>query len=206
MLSVVIQAGGGSTRMGQDKGLRPFLGRPLIRRVIDRLAPIADELLITTNRPADYAFLNLPLFTDLMAGRGALGGLYTALACAKHPAVAVAACDMPFASPELFQAAARILQDEQVDVVVPQSPEGFEPLHAVYRRETCIPAIQAAIESDQWRLVAWFEHVRVRPLTPEEVKALDPAGLAFSNVNTPEEFAQAEAQASGRSAPDKGRG
>ncbi len=196
MLSVAVQAGGQSTRMGGDKALRPFLGRPLIQRVIDRLAPIADELIITTNRPEDYAFLGLPLFPDLIAGRGALGGLYTALASARHPAVAVVACDMPFASPGLFEAAARILIQERADVAIAESPEGFEPLHAVYRRAACIPAIRSAIESDQWRLVAWFPQVKVRRLTPEEVRQHDPMGLAFSNVNTPEEFAEAERRAS----------
>ena len=49
MFSLVIQAGGQSARMGEDKGLKPFLGRPLIQRVIDRLALLADEIIITTN-------------------------------------------------------------------------------------------------------------------------------------------------------------
>jgi len=44
--------------MGEDKALKPFLGRPLIQRVIDRMAPIADEIIVTTNRPAEYEFLN----------------------------------------------------------------------------------------------------------------------------------------------------
>lgn len=191
--------------MGQDKALRPFLGRPLIQRVIDRLAPIADEVLVTTNKPDEYAFLGLPLFPDLIAERGALGGLYTALVSAKYPAVAVAACDMPFASPALFEAAARILIQEAADVVIAESAEGFEPLHAVYRREVCIPAIKSAIEADQWRLVAWFPQVKVRVLTPGEVSEHDPGGLAFSNVNTPEEFAAAEARANEQSAPGTGR-
>ena len=57
MLTVVIQAGGHSSRMGEDKALKPFLGRPLIQRVIDRMMPIADEIIVTTNRPAEYEFL-----------------------------------------------------------------------------------------------------------------------------------------------------
>jgi molybdopterin-guanine dinucleotide biosynthesis protein A len=82
MLTVVIQAGGQSSRMGEDKALKPFLGRPLIQRVIERLAPIADEIIVTTNRPAEYGFLNQRLVADLKPGRGALGGLYTAIASA----------------------------------------------------------------------------------------------------------------------------
>ncbi len=192
MFSIVIQAGGTSSRMGEDKALKPFLGRPLIQRVIDRLAPIADEVIVTTNRPDDYTFLNLRLVPDLVPGRGALGGLYTAIASATSPLVAVVACDMPFASATLLEAATRLLVQEEADVVIAKTAEGYEPFHAVYRRETCVPAIKSAIEADKWKVIAWFPSVKVRELSPEEVKKLDPSGLAFWNVNTPEEFAEAE--------------
>lgn len=192
MLTVVIQAGGQSERMGRDKALKPFLGRPLIQRVIDRLAPIADELLVTTNRPDEYAFLGVRLVTDLAPGRGALGGLYTALASASSPLVAVVACDMPFASARLLETAAGILVKEEADVVIAKSDEGYEPFHAVYRRQVCLPAIQSAIEADHWKVVAWFPSVNVRELTPSEVLEADPTGRAFWNVNTPDEFSAAE--------------
>ena len=202
MLTVCIQAGGASSRMGEDKALKTFLGRPLIQRVAERLLPIADELIVTTNRPEESAFLNLPLFSDLKPGRGALGGLYTAIASARHPIVAVVACDMPFASPPLLEAASNLLVQEEVDVVIPggapraeragKSEAGYEPLHAIYRRETCLPAIESAIDADQWKVIAWFPQVRVRVLTPDEVRQYDPSELAFWNVNTPEEFSKAE--------------
>ena len=192
MLTVCIQAGGQSSRMGEDKALKTFLGRPLIQRVVERLSPIADELIVTTNRPKEYSFLGPPLFSDLKPGRGPLGGLYTAIASATNPVVAIVACDMPFASPTLLQAANKILVDEGADVVIARGEEGYEPLHAVYRREACLPAIEAAIDADQWKVVAWFPQVKVRLLTPEELKRYDPPGLAFWNVNTPEEFTKAE--------------
>jgi len=194
MLTVCIQAGGQSSRMGEDKALKTFLGRPLIQRVIERLSPVADELIVTTNRPDDYAFLNLRLTlrADLKPGRGALGGLHTAIASAAHPIVAVVACDMPFASAKLIEAGSRLLIEDEADVVIARSEEGYEPLHAVYRRATCLPAIESAIDADQWKVIAWFPQVKVRVLTPEEIKRYDTLGLAFWNVNTPEEFAEAE--------------
>jgi molybdenum cofactor guanylyltransferase len=197
MLSIVIQAGGQSTRMGENKALKPFLGRPLVQRVVERLAPAADELLLTTNQPEDYEFLNLPLMTDVKPGRGPLGGLYTALISAKYSSVAVVACDMPFASAPLLVAAAGLLSREKVDIVIAETSEGFEPLHAVYRRETCIPAIESAIQADQWRVISWFSKVNLRRLTPDELGRYDPDGVAFWNVNTPEEFAEAEQRAAG---------
>jgi molybdopterin-guanine dinucleotide biosynthesis protein A len=197
MLTVVIQAGGMSSRMGEDKALKPFLGRPLIQRVIDGLSPIADEVIVTTNRPAEYAFLNLRLVADLKPGRGALGGLYTAIASAASPLVAVAACDMPFASKMFFEGARSLMVEEEADVVIAKTDEGYEPFHALYRRETCLSAIEAAIEADQWKVISWFSKVRVRELTSQEVKVFDPSGLCFWNLNTPEEFAEAEKRASG---------
>ena len=195
MLTVVIQAGGASSRMGEDKALKPFLGRPLIQRVIERLSPLADEVIVTTNRPVDYAFLNLRLVADLKPGRGALGGLYTAIASASDPFVAVVACDMPFASPVFFESARRLIVQEGADVVVAKTEEGYEPFHALYRRETCLPAIEAAIAADQWKVISWFSQVKVRVLTPDEMKGFDPSGLCFWNLNTPEEFSEAESRA-----------
>jgi molybdopterin-guanine dinucleotide biosynthesis protein A len=178
--------------MGTDKALKPFLGRPLIQRVIDRLSPIADEIIVTTNRPDDYSFLDLRLYPDLKPERGALGGLYTAIASATHPHVAVVACDMPFASSILIETMSRLLVQNEADVVIAKTEHGYEPLHAVYRRDTCLPAIESAIEADLWRVVAWFPQVKVHELSPEEIQSSDPDGLAFWNVNTPEEFAEAE--------------
>lgn len=195
MLTISIQAGGKSSRMGQDKALLPFLGQPLITRLIARLRPIADEIIITTNDPAAYAFLGLPLFPDLHPGRGALGGLHTALACASHPLVAVLACDMPFASPQLLNHQKDLLLAEAMDISVPAGPQGLEPLHAIYRRETCLPACEQAIFNNQWKLISWFPLVKVRSLPPEETRPYDPDGLVFWNLNTPEEFSRAEALA-----------
>jgi molybdopterin-guanine dinucleotide biosynthesis protein A len=149
-------------------------------------------MIVTTNRPEEYAFLNLRLVSDLKPGRGALGGLYTAIASASNPTVAVVACDMPFASPQLLEAAENLLVEEKADIVIVKGDEGYEPLHAVYRRETCLPAIEAAIDADMWKVVAWFPQVNVRVLTSEEIQRYDPSGLAFWNVNTPDEFMQAE--------------
>ena len=197
MLTICIQAGGQSSRMGEDKALKTFLGRPLIQRVIERLSPIADELIVTTNRPDDYAFLDLRLTlrADLKPGRGALGGLYTAIASAASPLVAVVACDMPFASTVFFEGARRLMVEEEADVVIAKTDEGYEPLHALYRRETCLPAIESAISADQWKVISWFPQVKVRTLTSDEVKTFDPSGLCFWNLNTPEEFIEAEQRA-----------
>jgi molybdopterin-guanine dinucleotide biosynthesis protein A len=192
MLTLAIQAGGKSSRMGQDKALMPFRGKPLIQTVMARLAPLADEIIITTNTPEHYAFLGVPLFRDIIPERGALGGLYTALKSASHSMVAVVACDMPFASTQFFETATRLMSTGAADVVIPQTEYGFEPLHALYRREACLAPIEQALDANRWKVISWFDAVHVHALSRTETAALDPGGLAFWNLNTPEDFAKAE--------------
>jgi molybdopterin-guanine dinucleotide biosynthesis protein A len=192
MLSVVIQAGGASSRMGRDKALIPFLGQPLINRVLQRVAPFGDEILVTTNRPEDYGFLGLPLYGDLIPERGALGGLFTALSVAGHPLVAVVACDMPFVHSDLLRLARDRLVEQELDAVIPETEEGLEPFHAVYRRGACLAAVKTALDAGKWRLISWLDDVKVATISPAEVKRYDPLQLAFFNVNSPEDLQRAE--------------
>ncbi|NMC12206.1 MAG: molybdenum cofactor guanylyltransferase [Chloroflexi bacterium] len=196
MLSLVIQAGGQSRRMKQDKALVPFLGETLIQRVISRLACIADEIIITSNHLEQYQFLGHRLVADIIPGRGALGGLYTALSAAAFPIVAVVACDMPFANPQLLLTGRNLLlSNDAYDAVIPNPPGGREPFHAVYRQQTCLPAIKSALDAGKWRADAWFDELNIRFLNAEEIQRDDPTGMAFWNVNTVEELNQAQERA-----------
>jgi molybdenum cofactor guanylyltransferase len=192
MLTVVINAGGESRRMGENKALKLFAGQILIARMVARVRPVADEIIVTTNHPADFAFLNLPLESDRIPGKGALSGLHAAIARASHAWVAVLACDMPFISAGLLAALRDVIDREGVDVVIPVLADGPEPLHAVYRKATCLPAIEAALAADQRKLISWFPSVRVREVSAAEIAVFDPHFYSFINVNTPEEFQQAE--------------
>jgi molybdopterin-guanine dinucleotide biosynthesis protein A len=192
MFTIVIQAGGESSRMGQDKALVHFLGAPLIQRVFDRVVSLGDEILVTTNRPQAFAFLNAKLATDLLPGRGALGGLYTALNAATFPIVGVVACDMPFANPRLLAALRDRLVETGGAAVIPRNEKGLEPFHAVYQRSACLPFIKASLEADQRRVDSWFSQARVEYFSPEEVQLYDPQKLAFFNVNTSQDLALAE--------------
>ncbi len=190
--TIVIQAGGESRRMGQNKALLPFHGQPLIERVVKRLQPFADQLILTANHPESFEFLQLPIFPDLIPGKGALGGLFTALSAARFALAAVVACDMPFINPQLLVAERDLLIEGKWDVVIPRSTEGREPLHAVYRKDACLPAIRRALDEDKLRMDSWFADVKVREMSLEEVSVYDPMFRSFMNVNTPEEFRQAE--------------
>lgn len=194
-VTVVIQAGGESRRMGRSKATVPFAGRPLICRLVERLAPAADELVITTNEAENLAFLHeqypdlgIRLVPDEYDYRGALPGLYTALTAASNPFVAVVACDMVFASPRLVVAEAIVMKETGAEVVVPVNKHGYEPFHGMYRRQACLPAIQEGLDEGEKRAQYIFGKVRVREFTQDEVLAAEPMGGCFVNANTPDEL------------------
>lgn len=194
-ITVVIQAGGESRRMGQSKATVPFAGRPLICRLVERLAPAADELIITTNEPENLEFLHelypdlgIRFATDELDYRGALPGLYTAFRAATHPYVAIVACDMVFASPRLVVAQSIALADSQADAVVPVNKHGFEPFHALYRRSTCLPYVQQCLDEGTKRAQSFYDRIQIRQFTQDEVLAAEPMGGCFTNANTPEEL------------------
>lgn len=200
-ISVVIQAGGESRRMGRSKATVPFAGRPLIMRLIDRLSPVADELIITTNERENLEFLHdeypeldIKLVGDAFKFRGALPGLYTACTAARNPYVAVVACDMIFASGSLVVAQSLAMNQTGADVVVPVNKHGFEPFHALYRRSTCVPAIRRALDRGEKRAQALYEDpkVNVHPFAQERVLEAEPRGGCFINANTPDELKRIE--------------
>jgi len=193
MLSLAILAGGESQRMGREKALLPFMGRPLVQCVLERLSNLADEIILVSNRPDSLGFLGLRTVRDILPGRGALGGLYTALAnAAKNDCVAVVACDMPFANAQVFLTAYEAVKRYGCDGVVPHSSTGEEPLHAVYKRSTCLPAIRRALDQNLWRLNSWYGEVKIHFLPPEVILHYDPHQLAFLNINREVDLAQAE--------------
>ncbi len=192
MITIVLQAGGESSRMGQDKAFLPFLGIPLIHRLVNRFQQINAEMLIISNNTPAFLEFGLPVFSDIRPGRGALGGLLTALSVAHTPFIGLVAVDMPFASSQLIRFMAESIQESNFDAIIPSTEGGIEPLHAVYRRESCLTFVEKAIDQDLWRMKAWHKNANIKILDPTETLNITGSQHTFMNLNTPEEFSSAE--------------
>ena len=189
MITIAVQAGGRSSRMGRDKALVPLGGKPLIEHVLARLEGFGDEVLVTTNRPEEYAFLGQRLVEDADPGAGALHGLSSALGAAQGDRVVLVGCDMPFVSRPLIEHMLQV--DSEADVVVPRFGERLHPLHAIYAK-SCSTPVREALAAGEKRMISFFPQVQVQIVEQEVVEGYDPAGLSFFNVNTPEDLAEAE--------------
>jgi len=190
MITIAVQAGGKSSRMGEDKALVHLAGITLIERVLARIDGLADEILITTNRPETLTHLNLRMVGDELPGAGALHGLKTALDAARGEIILVLSCDTPFVSRELLEHL--LSRAHAADAIVPKHGDKYEPLQAVYNRTICLPAVEAALVSGERRMISFYPQVHVLPIEEPILGELDPSGLSFFNVNTAEDLERAE--------------
>jgi molybdenum cofactor guanylyltransferase len=189
-VSIAILTGGQSSRMGRNKAFVDVGGKPIIERIVAAVRDLGSELMLITNTPADYTHLGLPSYPDLIAGKGPLGGLYTALSHAKYDHLLVVSCDQPFLNAALLRYLIGLRED--YDVVVPLDAENYpQSMHAVYSKK-CIEPIHQRLMADQLKMIGFFPDVHVREVAGEEIDQFDPQRLSFFNVNTPEDLAEAQ--------------
>ncbi|MCY3899422.1 MAG: molybdenum cofactor guanylyltransferase [Caldilineaceae bacterium] len=206
---MLILAGGSSRRMGRDKLLLPVPpnGIPLVRHVAERLVPLAAKMTVVANDSSICAAVHdlgggasqwgvdgmgaqavVSCLADDVPGDGPLGGLATGLREVEDWALTVAG-DMPFIS----AACCRFLiesSDFDCDAVVPVLDGQAQPLHAVYSRR-CLPSVERALAAGRRRMDSFWKEVRVRTVEAEQLRAIDPDLLTFTNVNTPLEWEKA---------------
>ena len=181
----VILAGGASSRMGSNKALLPHKGGRFIESIYRELSEIFPEVIVVTNTPEQYQFLPCRKVPDLFEGMGALAGIHAGLAQSSNPAVFTVACDMPHLDPALVRYIAG--RGAGVDLVLPRSASGYEPLHALYRAG-CLPVMEACLSRGERRILSILPHLKMWEIPETEVAGLDPGFESFSNINTPEEY------------------
>lgn len=201
--TLVVNAGGASTRMGESKALLPVPPNdiPLIAHIIERLRPlvqpgilvVANDLEVTAALSGDAS---LRVVTDAWEGVGALAGIATTLTKISGWALVVA-CDLPLISPALCAHLISLTTErdtatglEQWDAIVPYVNGYAEPLHALYHRR-CIPAVLARIRQQDYRVHAFLDDVRTRRVDEAELRPFDPQLHSFLNANTPREWTTA---------------
>ncbi len=184
----IILAGGKSSRYGTNKALVEMNGTRLIERVIRVMEPLFGHLIIITNTPHEYAYLQLPMVEDLIKGLGPLGGIFTGLESISDEAGFFVACDMPFLNGGLIRH--MVEKREDFDVIVPKIDWKVEALHAIYAKR-CLPAIRALIDAREYQIIKLFPKVRVKYLNEAEIRRFDPELKSFFNINRPEELLSA---------------
>ncbi|MDQ2051320.1 molybdenum cofactor guanylyltransferase [Natronolimnohabitans sp. A-GB9] len=199
-LGGVVLAGGYSTRFGEaDKAVADLAGRPMITHVVDRLAAVADDIVVNCRDEqlasirdafADADADVEPTYaTDPVPDRGPLAGIRVGLEAADREYAAVVACDMPFADPNLFETLYEHARGR--DGAVVQLEDGwYQTTQAVYRTETMARACGDVIDSDDRRILTAFEQLDVATVPEAELE--DISERTFESIDTQEALREAE--------------
>ncbi len=200
IVTVIVLAGGKSKRMGADKALIEWQGKPLLWQIVERFQR-AGFSVIVAGGPYEWAQRlkgsPAPVVADLPAheGFGPLAGIEAGLLSIKPqspvprpsslvPFVGVVACDLPFADPNLLSWLAGQIGD--ADAVVPIVDGEPQPLHAVYAR-SCLPHLVAQLESQDKSVKSFLRRLKVVWVSEEEwQKVADPICLK-AHLNEPED-------------------
>jgi len=186
-VSAFILAGGKSTRMGTDKAFAVLDGRTLLARMLDLARQVTPRVRIVGNREKFSPFA--PVIEDVFPGCGPLGGIHAALKSSQSDLNVLLAVDVPFVSLTLLQYSInRARNSPAAAVTVPRSPEGWQPLCAVYRRQFADVAEKALAEG-RYKIDALFERVTLEVIGEDELEAAGFAPRSFRNLNTPADLA-----------------
>ncbi len=185
----VILAGGKSSRFGSNKAFADVNGRQLIKRVIEIMGSVFEELILIANDPGEYSSLGISMYEDIIKGLGPLGGIYTGLESMADRSGFFVACDMPFLNECLIRYIAE-MNGSGYDAVIPKIGWKMEPLHSLYSK-TCIPAIRGLIDSGECMINKFYQAIRTRFINEDEMKQYDPLLSSFYNINRPGELTDA---------------
>ncbi len=177
----VVLAGGQSSRMGQDKALLPFEGKPLLAHAIDVLRPHTDEVIVIGD-PVKYDQFGILTLADDMPGSGPLGGVLTAIRYAWYDRLIVLGCDMPRITAQLLLYLKASYQEGD-HAVVPQCDGHLQPLAAIYGRG-CRTVFADQLSKGDRSMAAAIERVRTRYIQVCPGEESWPEDL-FRNINTP---------------------
>ena len=202
-LGGVVLCGGKSSRMGTPKAWLDFGGELLLQRVVRRVAEVAGPVVVVAAPGQDVPPLpaEVVIVRDPVSGRGPLQGIGAGLeALAGRAEVAfVSSTDVPFLHPALIRRLVA-LRGAAWDIVAPRAQGHYHPLATVYGIEARVE-IAALLAEDRLRPFFLFERMRTLIadeallLADPELLAADPRLLSLRNVNTPEEYAEALAEA-----------
>ena len=184
----IILSGGNNRRMLHNKAFLQMGQKSIIEREIEVLSTFFSRIIVVTNTPENHEHLRVSLVSDLVPGKGPLGGIYSGLMAPKDKYNFVVSCDLPFLNAGLISYMIELTEGH--DIVVPRLNGLVEPLHAIYSKHCLIP-IKRQLDRNELKIQSFFGEVKVRYIRESEIKKYDPKGIAFFNVNTEEDLGKA---------------
>jgi molybdenum cofactor guanylyltransferase len=189
--AAIILSGGKSSRMGTNKALLKINEKTNIERIADTLRRSFNDIILVTNHPEDYQFLEVQMVADHYPDNGPLAGVHAGLLSSDYDTNFIVACDMPFVSVELAEALVQKCGD--YDAVIPVINGVQHPLFAVFHKRVT-DKVAKSIEAGRLRLKHLLDDLKVLYVTEKDLQAYSSIDLerVFFNMNHPNEYEEAK--------------
>jgi molybdopterin-guanine dinucleotide biosynthesis protein A len=186
MRSAVLLTGGKSSRMGTEKALVQFRGKPLVRWPLEILVEVADELVVSVSPSPSEELLHVlgkdvTVVRDTRGGMGPIEGLLSAFRRVGGEYVAIAPCDSPFIETGLYDVL--FSEAEGHDGAVPLVNGYYEPLIAVYRREAFLGALERTVGEGRSKPIDAYRYMDLVFVTEKEIMRNGVSLDSFININ-----------------------
>jgi molybdopterin-guanine dinucleotide biosynthesis protein A len=189
--SGVILSGGLAARYdGTEKALLRVGGARILDRIYEIYRELFDEIILVTNSPEKFLEWDLLIVSDLFQIRSSLTGIHAGLFYMTNPYAFISACDTPFLKREMVETVIGKI-GAQIDIVMPETSAGFEPLCAVYSKR-CLEPAQNHLEQKKLKITKTFRKSRIKTISEKVLCEIDPDLRSFFNINTPEDLKRAE--------------
>jgi len=176
--------------MNRNKSFVELHNKPLIEIIIDKLKLIFhNNIIVITNEPALYRYLDVDLKSDLIKGKGPIGGIYTGLTYSESFYNFFLPCDMPFINADAIKYL--MAAKDGYDVTVPVIGGYIEPLCGIYSKN-CLQPIEKCLFENKLKVKSFYQQVQVNTIPEEIFRNIDPALKMFTNINTPKHLELAQ--------------
>lgn len=183
-ISLIILAGGHSRRMGQDKATLAAGDETLVERLVRRLGPVVDEVIVAGGA-SPSPMPGAHVVADGYPDAGPLAGMHAGFLAATCAHAWVVACDLPDVEPALGPWLLRA--GAAVEAVVPRLGEQPQGVCATYAIRLA-PRLQGLLGAGKRRVTDLLDVCTVRYVEAAELRAVDPELRSFRNLNTPSDY------------------
>jgi molybdopterin-guanine dinucleotide biosynthesis protein A len=190
----VILSGGLAKRFdGREKALLRIGQDRILDKIYSIFKELFDDIILVTNTPLQFTEWDLNIVTDLFDIRSSLTGIHAGLFYASNPYVFFSACDAPFLKKEIVETVLEGI-DDNIDIVMPETSAGREPLCAAYSKR-CLSMAEQHLDMQKLKIQLAFRKCRIKTISEKKLRERDPELLSFFNINTPEDLERARQMA-----------
>ena len=188
----IILSGGKSMRMGINKSLLKIGNRYAIEITVDLMKSLFEKIILSTNAPEEYEFLNLSMVEDIFKDAGPLAGIHSALQKSNTDKNFVISCDVPMMNKQMIEFFTEYNSDKEI--ILSRAAGYLQPLVGIYKKRL-LPLIEKLLRENENQSEEKRKHLSLHALIEmAETEIIDVTSLPFYsdrlffNLNNKDDF------------------